>query len=70
MKFKIKILAALLTSVSFLYGFKPEINIGSISFYDADWDVKDNLILSRQNISGITSSEKAVLLHFFTAQTC
>lgn len=45
----------------------PEVNIGSISFKDAQWDNSSNILFSRQRISEITNQNRAVVLYFFEA---
>ena len=43
------------------------INIGDISFQDANWDNSDNIFYSRNNIQNMTSQGRPVVIHFFTA---
>ncbi|MBN2858111.1 MAG: hypothetical protein JXN63_06895 [Candidatus Delongbacteria bacterium] len=60
----------LLTAFFSLFASEHQIKIGDISFIDSDWDLNGNTLFSRKKVDEITSDQKAVVLHFFTAQTC
>ena len=69
---KTKLITAIIiltTSIS-LFASESLIKIGDISFTDANWNPDDVLMLSRKKVDDLTSDRTAVILHFFTAQTC
>lgn len=69
---KYKLYTAILSLLfsGFLCASTDEIKLGNVNFVDANWDINGELSLSKQRISDITSRQNAVIMHFFTAQTC
>jgi len=43
------------------------VNVGSVSFIDADWDNSYNISFSKHRISELTNFNKAVVLYLYDA---